>query len=148
MSEYYAAGLPTPSPEVDPETRPYWDAAERGELVLPHCEPCGRPFWYPRGFCPRCGGDDLRWSASDGRGTVDTYSVVRRAGGAWASAVPFVLALVTLDAGVTVQANIVDCPAGDLAVGLRVAAVFERAEPEDLPVLRFVPVREPEAGAS
>ncbi|SEG90475.1 hypothetical protein SAMN04489712_12649 [Thermomonospora echinospora] len=144
MSEYYAAGLPTPSPEVDPETEPYWAAAERGELVLPHCQSCRRPFWYPRGFCPRCGGADLRWSVSDGYGTVHTYSVVRRAGGVWASKVPFVLALVTLDAGVTVQANVIDCSAEQLAIGLRVAAVFERAESTDLPVLRFAPLREPE----
>ncbi len=141
MSEYYPAGLPTPSPEIDPATDPYWTAAERGELVLPHCVRCARPFWYPRGFCPRCGGTDLRWSACDGLGTVYSYSVVRRAGGVWAAKTPFVLALVTLDAGVTVQANVVDCAAGELAIGLRVSAVFECAEPADPPVLRFTPRR-------
>jgi len=140
VTEHFAAGLPTPRPQVDPETQPYWDAAERGELVLPHCTACARPFWYPRGFCPRCGSDDLSWRPASGRGEVYSYSIVRRAAGVWADHVPFVLAYVTLPEGVTVQANVVDCSREQLAPGLRVRAVFERARPEDLPAaLRFTP---------
>jgi uncharacterized OB-fold protein len=127
---------------VDPATRPYWDAAERGQLVVPRCLTCERPFWYPRGFCPRCAGTELEWPVASGRGTVYSFSVVRRAAEPWGSHTPFVLAHVTLDEGVTVQANIVDCSSEDLAPDLRVRAVFERQEAEDLPVLRFSPLKE------
>lgn len=139
MSEHYGTGLPTPRPVVDPATQAYWDAAETGHLVVPHCPACDLPFWYPRGFCPRCGGDAVAWRAASGLGEVYSYSVVRRAAGPWAEHVPFVLAFVTLDEGVTVQANVVGCSAAELEPGLRVRAVFERQGPDDLPVLRFTP---------
>lgn len=142
MNEFYPAGLPTPRPVVDPDTGPYWDAAERGELVVPQCGACEQPFWYPRGFCPRCGGTDLDWPVASGRGEVYSFSVVRRAAEPWGSHTPFVLAYVTLDEGVTVQANVIDCSSDALAPGLRVRAVFERQDAEDLPVLRFVPLME------
>ena len=142
MTEFYLAGLPTPRPVVDPETRPYWDAAERGELTVPHCRACNQPFWYPRGFCPRCGGTDLEWPVVAGEGVVYSFSVVRRAAEPWGSHTPFVLAYVALDAGVTVQGNVVDCPAALLEPGLRVRPVFERHDDEDLPILRFTPPTE------
>lgn len=140
MTESYPAGLPTPRPEVDPDTQPYWDAAERDVLTVPRCRSCDQAFWYPRGFCPRCGGTDLEWREASGTGEVYSYSVVRRAAEPWGSHTPFVLAYVTLDEGVTVQANVVDCSADQLVPGLRVRAVFERRCAEDLPVLRFSPL--------
>lgn len=142
MTGHFPGGLPTPRPVVDPETQPYWDAAERGELVLPHCTTCDQSFWYPRGFCPRCGGAALDWRPASGAGELYSFSIVRRAAEPWGSHTPFVLAYVTLDEGVTVQANVVNCAAGDLAPGLRLVAVFERAEPDDLPILRFTSERE------
>lgn len=139
MTEHFPGGLPTPRPTVEPDTTPYWDAAARGELVVPHCTRCERPFWYPRGFCPRCGGDELDWRRASGHGRIYSHTVVRRAAEPWGSHAPFVLAYVTLDEGVTVQANVVECTDAQLEPGASVRAVFERDDPEDLPALRFVP---------
>lgn len=139
----FPAGLPTLAPVVDPATQPYWDAAERGVLVVPRCAGCDRSFWYPRAFCPRCGSTAVEWPESPGAGEVYTWTVVRRAGGAWSGAVPFVLAYVRLDEGVVVQANLVDCSSDDVHVGARVAACFERQAEDDLPVLRFRPAPGP-----
>lgn len=139
MTEHFPAGLPTPRPELDPQTMPFWEAAQREELVLPHCADCEQFFWYPRGFCPRCGGTRVDWKPSAGSGEIYSFSVVRRAGGVWAEHVPFVLAYIALDEGVTVQANIVDCSTEQLVPGHRVKAVFERDNAEDLPILRFTP---------
>lgn len=140
MSEYFGAGLPTPRPAVvDPATAAYWDAAADGRLVLPWCRACARAFWYPRGFCPRCGGEELEWREASGDATVYSWTIVRRAGGPWAEALPFVLAHVALAEGPVVPANLVDVAADDLVVGLPVRPVFERAADEDLPVLRFTP---------
>ena len=49
-----AGGLaPTPTPE----TAPYWEAAAAGRLSIQRCRTCGRHYFYPRSFCPRC--DDV-----------------------------------------------------------------------------------------
>jgi len=141
VTEHFPGGLPTPRPVIDPDTQPYWDAAARGELVVPHCTTCDRPFWYPRGFCPRCGGEP-DWRSSPGRGRLYSFSVVRRAAEPWGSHTPFVLGYIELDEGVTVQGNVVDCTSDQLEPGLAVRAVFERSEADDLPILRFTPESE------
>lgn len=139
MSDHLEPGLPAHPAEVDPQTLPYWDGAQAGALILPWCEACDAPFWYPRGFCPRCGTDRLGWRPASGRGVVHTCTVVRRAAGEWARHVPFAVAIVTLDEGPAVTANVVGCRIQDVAPGLRVVAVFERSDPDGLPVLRFAP---------
>jgi uncharacterized OB-fold protein len=131
--------LPTAAPKIDPETLPYWQAAAQGQLVLPRCVSCQHLFWYPRGACPRCMGLDIEWQPSPGRGVVYTFSVVRRAAGEWSEATPYVLAYVTLDEGVTLVANIVDCAMADVEVGLPVVALFELADDGETGVLRFAP---------
>ena len=141
MSGALGAGLPTGPFAVDPATIPYWSAARLNQLVLPWCPACDAPFWYPRGFCPRCGVEDVQWRPATGRGRVETSTVVRRAGGAWAAHVPFAVAVVGLDDGVSITANVIDIPERDLAPGVRVTAVFEHGSPGDLPALRFCPDR-------
>jgi hypothetical protein len=135
------ATLPATAPVIDPETQPYWDAAATGQLVLPRCGSCGRLFWYPRGACPHCASTDVQWQPSDGHGTVYSFSVVRRAAGAWAEATPYVLAYITLAEQITLVANIVDCEPTAVAVGMSVTAVFEQADDGTSGVLRFVPTR-------
>lgn len=73
---------------------------------------------------------------------VYSHSIVRRAAEPWGSHTPFVLAYVTLDEGVTVQANVVDCASDVLEPGLRVRALFERTTADELPILRFTPANE------
>ena len=46
-------------PEVDAFTRPYWDAAAEGRLLLRRCGACGRAHHYPREFCPHCWSEDV-----------------------------------------------------------------------------------------
>ncbi|BCB92076.1 hypothetical protein Psuf_093890 [Phytohabitans suffuscus] len=67
-----------PQPEVSGETRPFWEACGRGEFLLQRCDGCGK-FQYPyRGFCCHCWAGQPRDVPSTGRGTVWSYSVVRR----------------------------------------------------------------------
>lgn len=129
--------LPTSRCEIDPETKPYWEAAAAGRLVLPRCRHCTRVFWYPRGFCPHCSSCDLDWIESSGRGTIYSYTVVRRSSGEWSRVVPYALAFVTLDEGPTVAANIVATDTEMLEIGLPVEALFERSDRDDPPALRF-----------
>lgn len=138
--DYLEAGLPTfPHPTIDPETLPYWSAAGEGRLVLPFCRDCRQFFWYPRGFCPRCTGSAIEWHDSTGQGTVYSFTVVRRAFGAWRERAPFVVALISLEEGITLSANIVACPLSSVGVGALVRPVFEQADSADPAILRFTP---------
>ena len=90
-------------PAINPGDKPYFDAAAEGKLMLKKCNDCGKVHHYPRALCPFCGSDRTEWKDATGRGTIYSYSVMRRV------PVPYALAYVTLEEGVTMMTNIVDC---------------------------------------
>jgi uncharacterized OB-fold protein len=112
------AGRTIPAPPVSPETKPFWDAARGGRLLLKRCEACGEPHYYPRTICPFCGSDRTVWVESSGRGTIYSYSVFRRA------PVPYAIAYVTLEEGPTMLTNIVDADLDAIRIGQRVRLRF------------------------
>jgi uncharacterized OB-fold protein len=107
-----------PAPPANPETAPFWEAAARGQLLIKRCSACGQPHYYPRALCPFCGRDATRWQPASGAGIIYSYSVMRRA------ETPYAIAYVTLDEGVTMMTNLVDCDFDRLAIGQRVRLVF------------------------
>jgi hypothetical protein len=127
-----------PVPAITGETRPFWEGCAAGELRLQTCQACGRPQFYPRAVCAGCGGTALAWRPSAERGTVHALTVVERAPSpAFRGDVPYVVALVDLDEGVRMMANIVGCPPERVAIGDRVRVVFERRGDVTLP--QFTP---------
>jgi hypothetical protein len=125
-----------PAPPVNPETRPFWNAAAAGTLLVKRCLACGNPHHYPRARCPFCASDRTEWTEASGRGTVYSYSVFRRA------PVPYAIAYVTLDEGVTMMTNIVDCDLDAIRVGQAVRVVFKPSEGGP-PVPMFTPTAAP-----
>ncbi len=120
------------APAPDAETKPFWDAAGEGKLLLKRCRACGEVHYYPRAICPFCFSADTAWIAAAGRGVIYSYSVVRRGPSRYA------IAYVTLDEGVTMMTNIVDCDVDHLAVGQNVRLVFRPSEGGP-PVPMFTP---------
>ncbi|AYH43569.1 OB-fold domain-containing protein [Azoarcus sp. DN11] len=113
---------PLGAPISDPATEPYWAAARDRVLRYRKCTACGEPHWYPRPICPFCQGD-TEWTDASGLGTVYSVSVTRRAG-----PIPYAIAYVTLDEGVTMLTNIVDCDLDAVRIGQRVKVCFKAAE--------------------
>ena len=120
------------SPTVTPDTQPFWDAAAAGRLLVKRCTACGEAHHYPRPLCPFCGSDRTEWREASGRGSVYSYSVMRRA------PVPYALAYVTPDEGVTMMTNIVDCDLDAIRIGQAVRVVFKPTEGGP-PVPMFTP---------
>ena len=112
------SGRTIAAPPVSPETKPFWDAAAAGTLLLKRCEACGEPHYYPRAICPFCGSDRTAWLEASGRGTIYSYSVFRRA------PVPYAIAYVTLEEGPTMMTNIVDGDLDAIRIGQRVRVRF------------------------
>lgn len=110
------------TPIVDAATEPFWNAARDGILTLRRCIDCSKVHWYPRALCPFCMGDTA-WIAASGRGTIYSLTVTRKVG-----PVPYALAYVQLEEGVTLLTNIVDCDLDALQIGDRVRVTFKPAE--------------------
>jgi uncharacterized OB-fold protein len=129
--------LPAPNPVITPETREFWEAAERERLVLQRCPRCEEFIWYPRSLCPGCMSTQLEWVGASGRGVVYSYSVVRHAEvPEYAPATPYLLAYVELEEGPVVLTNLVDCTAEEVKIGDSVRAVFHHTG-EGTALMRF-----------
>jgi len=121
-----------PAPAVTSETRPFWDAAVKGQLLVKRCTACRQAFHYPRPICPHCGSDATEWLQASGRGTIYTFSVMRRV------PVPYAIAYVTLEEGVSMMTNIVGCDLDTIRIGQAVRVVFKPSEGGP-PVPMFTP---------
>lgn len=122
----------------DPEAETYFEGLGRGVILLQHCTGCDRRQFPPRVHCSHCGGRELSWDEADGAGTVYAKTVNRRAPEpAFEKFLPYVVALVDLDAGVRVMAR-ADGPPGDVVTAMRVT-VFPDPDPAVGPGLLFAP---------
>jgi uncharacterized OB-fold protein len=129
-----------PRPQVEPLTRPFWEAAGEGRLVIQRCTDCGAFRHLPHVTCAACQSAAHDWVESAGRGRVFTYTIVTHSvHPATAEAVPYNVVLVELDdcGGVLVPGNVVDCAPKDVQVGMPVKVVFERVD-DELSIPRFI----------
>ena len=122
-----------PAPAVNPENKPFFDAAAKGKLVLKFCNSCKQYHHYPRAHCPHCISSDTEWMDAQGSGSIYTYSVLRRGVPA-----PYCIAYVTLEEGVSMLTNIVDCDLDAVKIGMKVKVVFKPTD-GGAPVPMFTP---------
>ena len=114
---------PITPPVVDAASSVFWQSAAEGRLLIKACTTCGKYHWYPRPLCPYCMSEATRWEQASGAGTIYSVSVTRKAG-----PVPYAIAYVRLDEGVTMLANIVDCDLDAIRIGDRVRVCFKTAD--------------------
>jgi hypothetical protein len=116
-----------PLPAVTDDTRPFWDACRRHELVIQCCTGCGAFRHPPSPVCWRCRSFTHEWTRVSGRGSVFSFAVVHRAFMTeLAGHVPYTVVVVALDdaPGVRLVSNLVGVP-GAGRIGLPVEAFFE-----------------------
>lgn len=133
------SSLPTPAPMVTPITSEFWEATSRGEFLLQKCDECQTIVWFPRKHCPECWTTKLSTFTASGRGTVYSFTVIRKVANEYKAATPFVVAYVELAEGPRIMTNIVDCDPESVTVGMDVEMVFHDTG-EGNALYRFRPV--------
>ena len=117
-----------PLPQPDDATRPYWEAAQRRELVVQRCGACERLRFPPQPMCDACGSFEIEWARMSGRGTVYSFVVAHPPVlPAFQERAPFAIVLVELeeDPALRIVGNLLDAPAEAAAIGLAVEVTFE-----------------------
>ncbi|MDG1957485.1 MAG: Zn-ribbon domain-containing OB-fold protein [Candidatus Binatia bacterium] len=129
-----------PLPRVDEESRGYWEAARRHQLLLQRCRACGAYRHHPRAVCPNCLSSEVEWVVSVGRGEIYTFTVTyQNQSPGFAGRVPYVLAYVLLEEGIQILTNIVDADPAEIRIGQAVRVCFEDlAEEISIPVFRLL----------
>ena len=106
------------APEISPEAKPFWDAANAGRLVVATCLDCGRGHHYPRALCPHCHSTRLEFREATAPAKIYTYSVVG------SGAAQYIIAYVEIADRVAMMTNIVGCSAESVHIGQAVTPVF------------------------
>ena len=114
-------------PKPTPETQHYWDGAAEGELRLQRCDACANTYFPPRPFCPDCGSRAVSVIVAPGRATLYSY-VINHLPTPGFDDGPFAIAVVELEEGPRLMANILDCPQTPEALQLDMAleVTFEK----------------------
>lgn len=98
----------------DATTEPFWEAAERRQLLIQCCRSCGQHQFFPRPVCIACFGTEVDWIEASGNATVYSQTTVRIPVTAELQP-PYVVAVVTLDEGPRMTTNLIGstCRIGD-----------------------------------
>ena len=127
-------GRPLPDP-AHTLYGPHWAAAAGERLAMQRCDSCGYVRWPPEPVCPECLTEGGTWSDLPGAGAVWSFAVYEHAFHvAFREEVPYACVLVELDAGPRMIGRAEGVAPEQLAIGMRVEAVF----PEVAPGLRLV----------
>jgi hypothetical protein len=98
----------------------FFERAREGELTAIRCDKCGTLAVPPKEFCATCQQRAWKPIALTGHGTIASFTVIRVAPRAHAHEVPYAIAAVQLQEGVSLLGRVVDIPIEQLAVGLAV----------------------------
>ncbi len=94
--------------------------------MLPRCEKTGRYFMYPTLWSPFDYSSEVTWQQASGRGVIKSFTVVHQAPyEAYKPYVPYVVAIIKLEEGVQLMANILNSDPAQMAVGAAVRLIFE-----------------------
>ena len=128
-----------PVPPPDHDSAEFWASCGRHELQIQTCKSCGMAQHYPRAYCTTCRSDDLAWRRATGTGVIYSFTVVRRPPSpAFASLVPYIVALVDLSEGPRMMTNIVGENAAQARIGAEVTLSWVDVGDTALPVFELV----------
>jgi len=105
----------------------YWRTRkQRLSLIGEVCPHCGARLFPPRDVCPECSGPAREPFTFSGRGEVYSFSQVFSTPAAFDFYCPYVVALIKLDEGPLVSAQLTDVDPEDVYIGMRVEMVTRK----------------------
>jgi uncharacterized OB-fold protein/acyl dehydratase len=125
-------------PPLGHDNKWWWDGIEAGELRIQRCKECQTLRHPPRPMCGNCQSIEWDWAISKGAGSVYSY-VVMHYPPIPGYEMPLPVALIDLDEGTRLVANVVGCKPAEVKIGMRVQAKIEAADEEmQLPFFHVV----------
>jgi uncharacterized OB-fold protein len=145
MTANASAAKPVPIP--DAASAPFFAGALEGKLMLLRCRTC-TAFMSPIAYlgvplrprCPQCFAAELEWAASGGKATLYSFALMHQLyDEAFASELPYNIAVVETEEGVRLTSQVVGCPNEDLEIGMPLVVTFERCS-EQVAIPKFRPL--------
>ena len=99
---------------------------QRYGLVGEVCPHCDAKIFPPRDVCPNCGGEAKTAFAFSGKGEVFSYTTIYEAPAGLDDTAPYTVALVKLEEGPLVTAQLTDLGSQPVEIGMPVEMVTRR----------------------
>lgn len=99
---------------------------QRYALVGEVCPHCDYKIFPPRDICPNCGEEAKTQYAFSGKGTVYSYTIMRDAPAGYEENIPYTVAVVALDEGPMVTAQLTDLGEQPVEIGMPVEMVTRK----------------------
>jgi uncharacterized OB-fold protein len=99
---------------------------QRYALIGEVCPHCGAKIFPPRDICPTCGKEARTDYTFSGRGEVYSYTTVYNAPSGYEQDVPYTVALIKLEEGTLVTAQLTDVKEDEIEIGMDVEMVTRR----------------------
>lgn len=128
-------------PVATPETLPYWEGIERGELLAQYFPATGSWFLPPRPFDPADLSVNSEWRAVSGRGRLESFIINSRPVAPVADIGTQIIALVTLEEGPRIVSNLVGVEPVPEAIELGIAVHVQFVELGGIMLPVFAPVK-------
>lgn len=110
----------------------FWrEIPQRYNLIGNQCGVCNKIYFPPRESCPFCRRKsmgqmkDLKLS---NKGKIVTYTIIHDAPKNFEGQAPYPMAIIELDEGPRITAQIVDCKIEDVKIGMRVKSTFRKIQ--------------------
>jgi len=103
---------------------------QRYALVGEVCPHCDAKIFPPRDVCPECGGEAKTAYAFSGKGEVYSFTRMSNAPAGFEVQAPYTVALIKLDEGPIVTAQLTDLGEEDVQIGMPVEMVTRKLREE------------------
>lgn len=107
----------------------YWrEIKYRYRLIGAECTRCGTIIFPRRFVCPQCGSKELDEYKLSYRGSVISWTVIRKPPKEYEIYAPYIVALIELDESVRVLSQVVDVEPEEMEAGMSVEVAFRRVK--------------------
>lgn len=103
---------------------------QRYRLEASKCKGCGNVSFPPRLICPECKSRKFETIKLNDEGKILTYTIIRVASDSFSKITPFAVAVIEVNDGARLMAQITDSPPEEVVIGRKVKIVFRKIQDE------------------
>ncbi|MCG6961061.1 Zn-ribbon domain-containing OB-fold protein [bacterium BMS3Abin03] len=103
---------------------------QRYRLEASKCKSCGNVSFPPRLVCPECKSREFETIKLNDEGKILTYTIIRVASDTFSKISPFAVAVIEVNDGARLMAQIADSSLDKVAIGKKVKIVFRKIQDE------------------
>ena len=110
----------------------FWrEIPQRYNFLGNKCGSCNRVYFPPKESCPVCRRKSIGKMNDfklNGKGEVITHTIIHVGPEDFEEQVPYPIAIIKMEEGPQITAQIVDCPIDEIKIGLKVESTFRKIQ--------------------